>query len=377
MSILGALRVLGIYDGRDMDTGVEKSRKGVRKFGEEGTLAQERWQKFGDTAKWVGGLVLETGQMLLEWGDQWAEQTREIERMADALGIASSTLNIYNNAARRAGVEQGVMNDALLELNKRSAEAATLGTGPLVEVLDRLNLDAERFNDLAVNERFDLLTRSINRLQNAAERNFLLDESFGGASDQIAGLTTEIVSLADAYDKAAEAAASDKAQKFQETWDRISAKVGDAQRDFTIRFADDALEGIESLEIVADNLIGALKWIHDLFNTDKGIAGFFNRQRDRYTTGLGEMYNSAATAIGGSFYTGDAGVQATNARLEAQLRGERDVEGNVRRLEEQLATRREREALMQRELLLEKQRNLIEARTRRRPEVVLQPSNLQ
>jgi len=253
MTILGSLKVLGLWDGRDLDRGMKKSLKGVKTLGQSLKELGQRAKKAAVFMRNIAGGVGAGLGGLAAIAERTAQATLQQNRFADALGISTAHLIGYQRAAARLNVTQDVMNDALLELSRRSSEA-TEGTGSMFDALNILGIEVEAFSKLSLDKQFTKITQSISGLKSAAQRNFLTDEIFGGASDTISGLLPQLDELARGIDMVGVASQNEKALEFAKRWDSISKNLATIGREFTIGISGPALEAVQGLSVILEGL---------------------------------------------------------------------------------------------------------------------------
>ena len=327
--VVGQVRVLGLYDGKKYDKGVDKSRKKTKDFEAATMSASKMMKKYGASVAAIATGAGVAGGGLVALGNQYANATLQQNRFANALGVATPVLISYQRAASKLNIEQDVMNDALLELSRRSAEATT-GTGSMADALKILGLDADRFVKLSLDKQFDLITRSLSKLDSEAQRNFLTDEIFGGASDTISGLLPQLNALAQGMDKVALAAENQRALEFAERFDSISKRFSEVGRNLVIDATPVALEAIGGAEAILE-ATGVLKSTRakdaaraaaGQSTTGGGIGGIVSRARQAAITGIAS-FNQLVPIYAEA---GNAETVRRNRRIQQGVRTQSQVE---------------------------------------------------
>jgi len=318
MTILGNLRVLGTFDSRGIDKGTGKARKSFKGLRDDSKKLEERFKALKTSIRNISGGVAGGLTGLTYMADRFANAEQESQRLARGLGISRGSLLRYQHAADRLSVSQDAINDALLELNRRSAEAVT-GTGSMAESLKVLNIDANRFVQLSLEQKFDLIAKTLSQVQNVSQRGFLTDEIFGGSSDELTGFIAQLNDTAKGLNAVSIAAEAKGLTDFATTWKEITTELKQAGRGLLVDVSPIALESIRGLQVIIDNLPG---------NTSKTA-----KERAREAAGqagtiggfsLGNARQSAVDFLGevgaGFFNTQrDSDVAFQNARLARQL----------------------------------------------------------
>ena len=239
MTILGSVTVVGKADMRDIEKGFK--------------AAAERTKRFGKSLQKVAGVATAATAglgTLFAGFQQFAQSERAQQRFAERLGLTTSMLRGYQKAARRLNIEQDVMNDALLELSKRSSEALT-GTGSMYDALQILNIEVKEFSKLGLAEQFTAVADATRDLDES-QRNFLEDEIFGGAADEISGLVGEIDRLGTAFGNVNETAADQSTRDFIREWTDLAELLRDTGRGLVISVGPTAIEAIKGVRTILD-----------------------------------------------------------------------------------------------------------------------------
>lgn len=125
--------------------------------------------------------------------NSFAETAVEADTLAKRVGVTTEQLQQLSYAASTFGVEQDALVDGLKELSLRTDEFVKTGQGGGAESFQRLGLGAKQLaqytND--TNGLFDLLLSKLRGVQDAAARQRLADELFGGtAAEQFIPMLT-------------------------------------------------------------------------------------------------------------------------------------------------------------------------------------------
>ena len=319
MANLGSVSVNALWDGRAFNKGIEKSKKvlkGMKAGVQSLTKTLKRHKE--SIRNVVGGVGAGLGG-LVALADGYSKSVLAQNRFSAALGLTSGKLQGYQIAASKLNIEQDTMNDALLELSRRSAEATT-GSGSMFDALQMLNIEVETFSKMKLDKQFDLITRALSNVDNTARRNFLTDEIFGGASDTISGLLPQINELAKGFDSIRATAANDKALEFANKFDSISKRFATLGRNLLIDVAPAALEALQGAEVIlkATGLISS-KTAKEKAREASGkgnsntLAGQLAGFRENTVEGLGNLFSGVFE---------DRDLKARNARLQANISGQ-------------------------------------------------------
>lgn len=133
--------------------------------------------------------------------NDFAETAVEADTLAKRVGVTTQELQKLSYAASAFGVEQDALVDGLKELSLRTDEFVKTGEGSGKESFQRLGLGAKQLgqytNDTA--GLFDLLLTKLRGVQDAAARQRLADELFGGtAAEQFIPMLTASAESIDA-----------------------------------------------------------------------------------------------------------------------------------------------------------------------------------
>lgn len=133
--------------------------------------------------------------------NDFTETAVEADTLAKRVGVTTQELQKLSYAASAFGVEQDALVDGLKELSLRTDEFVKTGEGSGKESFQRLGLGAKQLgkytNDTA--GLFDLLLTKLRGVQDAAARQRLADELFGGtAAEQFIPMLTASAESIDA-----------------------------------------------------------------------------------------------------------------------------------------------------------------------------------
>ncbi|WP_263079220.1 hypothetical protein [Endozoicomonas sp. Mp262] len=250
------------------------------------------------------------------------ENTAEIKRQADMVGVAAGKWDAYTKAAQQVGVSGDQLSDVFKDLNTRITDAAKNNSGPLVNFFTQINQSAKDWADLAPDEQFKKFSEEINKMTETDAR-FWLDELNDASTSllpslvknkgELQNLVTEVESLGLALTSAQMEQIS-QANKDMEglivttggLWDQIKAAgapavsmVSNGIRDWLTEIAK-AHGGFQGLaRFIAVSLLGAIN------TTAKAIEAILNKSHNK----LREIYKNFGLEF-----------SEDSARLEAQLK---------------------------------------------------------
>jgi hypothetical protein len=187
-----------IYKLRDLFTGpVEKIKSGYRDIRKESRSTADSVEN--DTSRMGRGLGSFVGALgraraaLLTIGasaggvtgiNSVANELDRLGKTAARLDIDPGLLAAYGFAAERSGVQVGVMEKALADLQRRVGEAA-LGLGEAKVAFERLGIDAENFQNLGLEKQMAILADRLSSVASEEERAALAAKLFGEAGVQL------------------------------------------------------------------------------------------------------------------------------------------------------------------------------------------------
>lgn len=322
MALLSELFVNALWRGKQFEAGAKKSSKQVKAFEKVTNSAKSALSLFRTTLGAVGvGLTVDFFRSTVQ-----AEAANA--RFADTLGLSLSRLQAYQAGAKRFGVSQETINDAFLELSRRSREAAE-GTGSLKDTLEVINIPVEKFLAMPLAERFELLTKRFSQMDESS-RNFFADESFGGAADAISGILPNISKVADEFERAGLGTSPEAAARFkklEEQFAKLSTQLTLVGKQFIIDISPAVTDALDKLEEMRGSLLQNKSKAEVITETTRIEV---NRTEERQRARLQQQ------AQGGGFGASAAVNAAAQAarielqRLESQKRTEQVMRGQSR-----------------------------------------------
>lgn len=132
--------------------------------------AENRLKRFAATARqFVNLRIVATAAAGTAALNRLANAFDEVGKAAGRLGITSEELSKLQFAAKLAGVDAEVLNNALFRMQRIAGDAAA-GIGEAVKTFDRLGLVAEEFITLPFDEQIRQLADALNDIPKGAER---------------------------------------------------------------------------------------------------------------------------------------------------------------------------------------------------------------
>lgn len=125
-------------------------------------------------AKGVGGVAAAAGiaaTALVTMTAAVADQVRETDNWAKALGITTGELQALQAAAKTAGVDADAMGDILKDLNEKIGIAFNEGAGEGAEALAMLGLEVEKIIDLPVDEKLKIIGDALQNIEGQAAKS--------------------------------------------------------------------------------------------------------------------------------------------------------------------------------------------------------------
>lgn len=255
MAILGTVTVRGLFDSKGVEKGTKAASRSMKGFGDAvrrqiNTLRQYR-QAIGTV---VGGAGIGLGGIglggLVAFTNRLAQNALQQQVFAQRLGLSSRELHGFHRAAAQLNIEQDVMNDALLELDKRTSEATT-GTGSMFDALQMMNLEVEKFAKLSLSDRFSVVNRELQGM-NASMRNFLTDEIYGGAADEISGMTDKLDLFRQVHERTFNAKNHDQLVNTAKAYNKIGQELKEIAKDIGAKAAGPGLEAARGARAVVE-----------------------------------------------------------------------------------------------------------------------------
>lgn len=149
---------------------------------EVGALSQ-KIAMVGGAATLAVGTVVHSFATGAEATDQWAKR----------LGLSTAALSRWQYAGQQFGVQSDAMIDAFKELSLRTDEFVTTAGGPAAEAFERLGLTQEELAAVSddTGALFNMVLGKMREVDNAAKRQRLADEFFGGqGGEQLAEMVS-------------------------------------------------------------------------------------------------------------------------------------------------------------------------------------------
>lgn len=140
-------------DSTRFKAGLASARKGVNSFA---SFAMSKFALIGGAAG-IGGLATSA----INLGSK-------ISDLAVQLRIGSTELQVFQDAAREAGVSSSILERGLRNVNLRSEEAAS-GNKRYSEAIERLGLDLNKFLSLSTDEKFIAIAEAQAKATNQSE----------------------------------------------------------------------------------------------------------------------------------------------------------------------------------------------------------------
>ncbi len=107
------------------------------------------------------------------------EKSNELGRLAGEIGITTQELQKLEYVGANVGLSLEDMVGGIEEMQVRLAEASAYGTGPAVEMLDKLGISLKDLEGLSAEDKIGVIADELMKLD-AVSRQFAADELFGG-----------------------------------------------------------------------------------------------------------------------------------------------------------------------------------------------------
>lgn len=114
----------------------------------------------------------------------------ELQDASDKLGISAQSLQVLRRVAEEAGGSFESLQTALA-YNAKLTSAAAAGNKEAAATFRQLGLDARKFADLAIEDRFRVLAQQISSVESPAERLALTLKAFGRGGADLAGVMSK------------------------------------------------------------------------------------------------------------------------------------------------------------------------------------------
>jgi hypothetical protein len=169
---VGSLNVMVGANVERLQKRLRKARKNISAFTSRIGRASKAMAKFGaaGTAAAASGLAylaVQEGRVIMR-----------TKRVADRLGTTTKALSRLQFAAQATGVENERLQEGLQEMRLRLQEAASTGSGPAAEALDKLGLSAARLARMDPAKAFREIS---NAVKGSNIQDFAIDSIFGGS----------------------------------------------------------------------------------------------------------------------------------------------------------------------------------------------------
>ena len=103
------------------------------------------------------------------------ENTDEIRKQGEMIGVSADEWGRYSYAAKIAGVDNNQLTDVFKDLGVKITDAAKTGSGPMVDFFTQINGSARDWAALAPDEQFRKFSEELNKMTDSDAR-FYLDE---------------------------------------------------------------------------------------------------------------------------------------------------------------------------------------------------------
>ena len=103
------------------------------------------------------------------------ENTDEIRKQGEMIGVSADEWGRYSYAAKIAGVDNDQLTDAFKDLGVKITDAAKTGSGPMVDFFTQINGSARDWAAMAPDEQFRKFSEELNKMTDSDAR-FYLDE---------------------------------------------------------------------------------------------------------------------------------------------------------------------------------------------------------
>lgn len=187
-----------IYKLRDLFTGpVEKIKNGYRDIRQESRKTADSVESdnsrmgrgFGSVISALGRVRGALVSAFAAGGavagiNTVANELDRLGKTADRLNIDPGLLAAYGFAAERSGVQVGVMEKALADLQRRVGEAA-IGLGEAKVAFEQLGIDAAEFQNLGLEQQMAILADRLSAVAQEEERAALAAKLFGESGVQL------------------------------------------------------------------------------------------------------------------------------------------------------------------------------------------------
>lgn len=127
---------------------------------------------------------------------QQAPLIEQMGALSRSLGTSIEGFQVFNKAARDAGISMEELYGSTEEALLRISEAVNLGTGEAAEGLKLLGLSAEEMGDMMPEDRIYAVLEALEEVSDAGDKIFLADKIFGGGGIAMSRILTENIDSA-------------------------------------------------------------------------------------------------------------------------------------------------------------------------------------
>lgn len=163
-----------IFTG-DADPLEKSAKKGTKSLED---MRKEFREGISTAAKWSAGIAAAGGAIGIHLINQSREAIDNQAKLASSLNTTSASLATMKRAGDLSGVAMSGIEQATKDLTRRLSQAAT-GTGPAVDALKNLNLNAEDLMKLPLDERVATINKAIRDFVPAAQQAAVAGQLFG------------------------------------------------------------------------------------------------------------------------------------------------------------------------------------------------------
>ena len=186
-----------------------------------------------------------------------AQTAEEVDLFSKRIGVNRAQLQTWQRVAERFNVANDALNVGLQRLTRRAAEAAQ-GTGEAKMALRELGIDAERFEQLTLDQKMLLLARAFDRVDREADRVRLAFKLFD----------TEGVGFLQFLNEGEEGLRKIRAELAQDVW-------SDATTETLANFNREWREFGTTLQLIGGTLIGpVISGVNTLIDKLREVTGF-------------------------------------------------------------------------------------------------------
>jgi len=303
MPLLGTLRTVLTLDNRGLETGARQSETTLGRLGARSRELTTQIAKLG-VGLGVAGAALAAN--LTRQGLSAVDAQIKLARSLDGTADGVRAVQI---AAKDAGVDVGIMDDAMGKLNQRIGEAMR-GTGAAAESFERLGLNAEELSAMDTDQRMAAI----------ADRMHAMGLSSAQAADELRQMGIRNDELTLLMRQGGDAIRSARAEV-----DEYGLSLSDVDA-AQVEAANDAFSRIgRVIEVIrqrlAVQLAPIIEYIADLINDATKEAGRFRDQIDDAITRGVRMGGKLADVIEGvrrTFLLAGQGAAAFAIGVQAQ-----------------------------------------------------------